>query len=56
MINAKQALEQHASGQPESIPDQIAGLASLRDRGVISEQEFQDSKARLLGQIGQKPY
>jgi uncharacterized membrane protein YdbT with pleckstrin-like domain len=52
MINAKQALEQHTSGQPESIPDQIANLASLRDRGVISEQEFQDSKARLLGQIG----
>jgi multidrug resistance efflux pump len=29
--------------------DEIARLADLRDRGVISEDEFQQAKAKALG-------
>ncbi|MGH9216569.1 MAG: SHOCT domain-containing protein [Acidimicrobiales bacterium] len=29
--------------------DEIARLADLRDRGVISEAEFQQAKAKALG-------
>jgi len=36
-------------GAGSSIADELSKLASLRDRGVISESEFQAQKARLLG-------
>jgi uncharacterized membrane protein YdbT with pleckstrin-like domain len=32
----------------DSVPQQIAQLDELRQRGVLSEQEFQDKKAELL--------
>ncbi len=32
-----------------SAADQVAKLADLRDRGVISEAEFQQQKAKALG-------
>ncbi len=32
-----------------SVADELSKLASLRDRGVISESEFQAQKSRLLG-------
>jgi len=32
-----------------SAADQIAKLADLRDKGVISEAEFQQAKAKALG-------
>jgi hypothetical protein len=34
-----------------SIPDQIAALASLRDRGVVTDAEFQAKKAELLSRM-----
>jgi uncharacterized membrane protein YdbT with pleckstrin-like domain len=36
---------------PATIPDQIAQLAELRDRGVLSEDEFQMKKAQLLDRL-----
>lgn len=33
---------------PPSLSDELARLADLRDRGVLSEEEFQAQKARLL--------
>lgn len=35
----------------ESIPEQISKLSDLRDRGVISDAEFQAKKAELLGRM-----
>ncbi len=40
-----------AAPEPSSIPDQIAQLAVLRDRGVLSEDEFQMKKAQLLDRL-----
>jgi hypothetical protein len=34
-----------------SIPEQIEKLAELRDRGVVSEDEFQAKKQTLLDQM-----
>lgn len=34
------------------IADDLAGLADLRDGGVLTEDEFRDEKAKLLGQQG----
>ena len=39
---------QKAAGSA-SPADQLAKLADLRDRGVITEQEFQQGKAKILG-------
>ena len=33
---------------PESTADQLAKLADLRDRGVITAQEFESQKAKIL--------
>ncbi len=33
---------------PSSIADEISKLAALRDRGVLSEEEFQAQKRRLI--------
>ncbi len=46
-INAAQA----AGSAADSIPDQIARLAQLRDQGVLTEEEFQAKKADLLGRM-----
>jgi Short C-terminal domain/Phospholipase_D-nuclease N-terminal len=40
---------QHAASSSPSPADELAKLADLRDRGAISEQEFAQAKARLLG-------
>ena len=40
---------QDAAGSPASTADELAKLAKLRDQGAISEQEFAQAKARLLG-------
>jgi len=37
------------AAQGESGADEIAKLANLRDRGVISEDDFQHGKAQVLG-------
>jgi hypothetical protein len=31
------------------VADELGKMASLRDRGILSEQEFQQQKAKLLG-------
>jgi len=36
--------------QPASVGDELAKLAGLRDREVISEAEFEAAKNKLLGQ------
>ncbi len=43
----------HPSAPPaeESIPDQIAKLARLRDEGVLTQDEFEDKKRDLLGRM-----
>ncbi len=41
-------IQQAAASSPASTADQLAKLADLRDRGVISEQEFQQEKAKVL--------
>jgi hypothetical protein len=43
--------EQHAPAAPAaaSLADELAKLAALRDQGVLSPQEFEQQKARLLG-------
>ena len=41
-------IQQAAASSPASTADQLAKLADLRDRGVISEQEFQREKAKVL--------
>ena len=40
--------QETAASAPASTADQLAKLADLRDRGVISAQEFERDKARLL--------
>ena len=40
---------QHAAADAPSTADELAKMADLRDRGTISEEEFAQAKARLLG-------
>jgi uncharacterized membrane protein YdbT with pleckstrin-like domain len=43
---------QRATGQPVlSIPEQIEKLGELYRRGILTESEFEDKKAELLGRI-----
>jgi hypothetical protein len=52
-VNAYEASLRNAQG-PQSVDgaagvaDQLAKLADLKDRGVLSEQEFQQEKSRVL--------
>jgi Short C-terminal domain len=39
---------QEAAGSQASPADQLAKLADLRDRGVITPQEFEREKAKIL--------
>jgi membrane protein implicated in regulation of membrane protease activity len=39
---------QEAAGEGTSTADQLAKLADLRDRGVITAQEFESQKAKIL--------
>jgi hypothetical protein len=39
---------QQAAGEPSTAADQLAKLADLRDRGVITAQEFERQKAKIL--------
>jgi ABC-type multidrug transport system fused ATPase/permease subunit len=41
-------VQQAAAGSPASTADQLAKLADLRDRGVISAAEFEREKAKVL--------
>jgi membrane protein YdbS with pleckstrin-like domain len=39
------------AGDPASVPDQLERLAQLRDKGVITQAEFEAKKAELLGRL-----
>ena len=41
-------VEEAAADSPASTADQLAQLADLRDRGVISDGEFEHQKAKVL--------
>jgi hypothetical protein len=41
-------VQQAAASAPASTADQLAKLADLRDRGVISAEEFEREKAKVL--------
>src|SRR5262252_1881644 len=45
----RQYVQQAAADSPPSTADQLTKLADLRDRGVISPQEFESEKAKVLG-------
>jgi uncharacterized membrane protein YdbT with pleckstrin-like domain len=56
MINAKEALERRHEGLPElnnaSDPTSVlARLAELKEKGVVTEEEFKAKKAELLAKI-----
>ena len=57
MLNAKATLEgggnELAPAQPKQpdIPTMIAQLAALREKGVVTEEEFQKKKAELLSRL-----
>jgi predicted PurR-regulated permease PerM len=44
----RQYVQQTASSSPASTADQLTKLADLRDRGVISAEEFDREKAKVL--------
>ena len=44
----RQYVQQAAAESPSSTADQLAKLADLRDRGVISPEEFEREKAKVL--------
>jgi Short C-terminal domain/Phospholipase_D-nuclease N-terminal len=41
-------VQQAASGSPGTTADQLTKLADLRDRGVITSDEFEREKAKIL--------
>jgi len=45
----RQYVQQAAASSPASTADQLAKLADLRDRGVITPDEFEREKAKVLG-------
>ena len=51
MENNRQRVSGGHEHQEASIPDQISDLAKLRDRGVITDAEFQAKKAELLSRM-----
>ena len=44
----RQYVQQAAASSPASAAKQLAKLADLRDRGVISAEEFEREKAKVL--------
>ena len=44
----RQYVQQTAASAPPSTADQLTKLADLRDRGVISNDEFERQKAKIL--------
>ena len=45
---ARAYIQQAAASSPASTADQLTKLADLRDRGVISAEEFDREKAKIL--------
>ena len=44
-----QAAAARAASAPVDLVDRVAKLADLRDRGALTEDEFQAQKKRILG-------
>jgi uncharacterized membrane protein YdbT with pleckstrin-like domain len=56
MLDQKEAMDdqgdhRHDAPEQPTIPQIIAGLADLRDRGIISDTEFQAKKADLMSRL-----
>jgi uncharacterized membrane protein YdbT with pleckstrin-like domain len=51
ILEAKQRLDSGAVTGGKSIPDLLSQLAELRDRGVVTEDEFQREKKQLLDRM-----
>lgn len=53
MLNAKETLEMIGIEKPreEGIPELIASLETLRQQGILTNEEFQQKKAELLAKI-----
>lgn len=54
MVNAKEELEHGSTDQPAEstdVPSQIYRLDQLRQKGIISEEEFQQKKKELLSKM-----
>ncbi len=47
--DAQRAYIQNIAGSPTSTADELAKLAELKGKGVISDTEFETQKAKLLG-------
>ena len=45
---ARQYIQQAVAESPASTADQLAKLADLRDRGIITDAEFEREKAKVL--------
>ena len=45
---ARAYIQQAAASAPASTADQLAKLADLRDRGIVSAEEFEREKAKVL--------
>lgn len=51
MLNAKHELEGTARGGRDDSAKLIAELAELRDQGILTEEEFQAKKGKLLAEL-----
>jgi uncharacterized membrane protein YdbT with pleckstrin-like domain len=51
MVNAKEKLEGYDNHTDDNIPHMIAELDDLRQKGIISDIEFQRKKAELLAKL-----
>jgi uncharacterized membrane protein YdbT with pleckstrin-like domain len=55
LINAKEALERSMTSEPQreelSVPALIEQLDQLRQKGTLTEEEFQEKKAQLLSKL-----
>jgi hypothetical protein len=56
MLNAKEYIERQAfanvdESKPENIPALIEHLDQLRQRGILTAEEFQQKKAELLAKL-----
>lgn len=47
--DAQRAYIQNIASSPASTADELAKLAELKEKGVISDTEFETQKAKLLG-------
>lgn len=47
--DAQRAYIQNIAGSPTSTADELAKLAELKEKGVISDTEFEAQKTKLLG-------